>query len=92
MQEKNLFNLRCTGFLKDFLFRKLKSLKTFFSSLYMDKKTMNALFDMAFPKEVIEIKECDPHDWIEDEVYFCKKCGWKFKSRLFGKSVFKIDF
>ena len=36
---------------------------------------MNALFDMAFPKEVIETEECDPHDWVEDEVYFCKKCG-----------------
>jgi hypothetical protein len=43
----------------------------------MDAKTMSAMFDMAFPKEVIEIKECDPHDWIEDEVYFCKKCGCK---------------
>ena len=42
----------------------------------MDKKTLNALFDLGFQKEVIETKECE-HDWIEDEVYFCTKCGCK---------------
>jgi hypothetical protein len=42
----------------------------------MDKKTMNALFDLGFQKEVIEPEECE-HEWVEDEVYFCKKCGCK---------------
>ena len=42
----------------------------------MDKATLNALFDIGFAKEVVETKECD-HDWIEDEIYFCKKCGCK---------------
>ena len=35
---------------------------------------MNAMFDLGFPKEVIETKECE-HVYVEDEVYFCKKCG-----------------
>ena len=43
----------------------------------MNKATMNALFDMAFPKEEVETKECDPHHWVEDEIYFCTKCGQK---------------
>lgn len=37
---------------------------------------MNALFDLGFQKEEVETKECE-HDWIEDEVYFCTKCGCK---------------
>ena len=37
---------------------------------------MNALFDMAFPKEEVETKVCQ-HVWVEDEIYFCTKCGQK---------------
>ena len=40
----------------------------------MDKKTMDALFDIGFPKEEVETKECE-HVYVEDEVYFCTKCG-----------------
>jgi hypothetical protein len=42
----------------------------------MNKATMNALFDMAFPKEEVETKVCQ-HVWVEDEIYFCTKCGCK---------------
>jgi len=42
----------------------------------MNKATMNAMFDLGFPREVIETEECK-HDWLEDEVYFCRKCGQK---------------
>ena len=35
---------------------------------------MNAMFDLGFPKEEAETKECE-HEWVEDEVYFCIKCG-----------------
>ena len=37
---------------------------------------MNALFDLGFPKEVIETEGCE-HIWVDDEVYFCTKCGLK---------------
>jgi len=42
----------------------------------MDKRTLNALFDLGFQKEAIETEDCE-HDWVEDEVYFCTKCGIK---------------
>jgi len=37
---------------------------------------MDKLFELGFPKEEIKTEECE-HDWIEDEVYFCRKCGCK---------------
>jgi len=37
---------------------------------------MSAMFDLGFPKEEVQTKECE-HEWLEDEVYFCIKCGQK---------------